>query len=194
MFRPWMAHACALALSLPAAVCVQAFREPDRVAPEQPPANPRPLAPLIAKALSSPQASTLQLSRDEINAHLALTLPPQKTDSDLWALQRVGIRLEPAKCEVLTRQLWRGHRLHLGALYSVSLKGGKLRLSLISGHVGRLKLPARWMRWFETPFLKMLPALRREHVLLDRLDDLKLTADRATLYVRISAGPSSSPP
>jgi hypothetical protein len=192
-FRVWWVYALALGLSLPLALAIQALRQPDRLPPEIPGAIQRPLAPLFAKALTSPQASTLTLSVDEINAHLAQALPPEQRGSEPWALQRLGVRLESSRCEVLTQQLWRGHSIHLGATYAVSLKGGKFRMQLLSGHVGRLALSASTMRWFERPLLRVVPLLRRERVLLDRLDDLKLTPERATLYVRLSAGASSTP-
>lgn len=183
----------ALGLSLPLAIGIQAFREPDRPTPETSPGTTRPLSPILAKALTSAQASTLQLSVEELNAHLAQALPLERQGTGSWSLLRMGIRLESGRCEVLTLQRWHGLPIHLGAAYAVFLKGGKFRMQLLSGHVGRIQLSARWMRWFEKPFLQMLPSLRRERVLLDRLDDLKLTPERATLYVRISAGASSSP-
>lgn len=176
------------------AVGIQIFRVPDRTPPPEPPQVRRPLTSVFAKALTSAQASTLELTIDEVNAHLRQALLAQKSGDGGLSLQHIGVRLEPGKCEILTVQKWHGWNLHLGATYSVSLKGGKLKMQLLAGNLGRLRLSARWMRLFENPFTRMLSPLRRERVLVDRLDDIKLDPAKLTLYVRISAGASNPAP
>ena len=176
----------AVLLAFPLALVIQTLRVPDHVVPSAPPQNQRPLTPVFATALSSPQASTLELSLAEVNAHLGQAFVPAKSPVGNWTLQRAGIRLEPGKCEVLTLQKWQGWDVHLNATYAVSLKGGKLRLSLISGSLGRLRLGPFWMTRLEQPLVHLVPFLRRERVLFDRLLDLKVDPERLVLSVRIT--------
>ncbi len=184
----WTLPALGLAvlLAFPLALLIQALRVPDRAVAATPPQNQRPLGPLFATALASPQASTLELWLPEINAHLAQVLQPAKAAAGNWNLQRAGVRLEPGKCEVLTLQKWQGWDVYLNATYAISLKGGKLRLTLLSGSLGRLQLSPFWMARLEQPLTHLVPFLRRERVLFDRLLDLKVDSERMVLSVRIT--------
>lgn len=175
------------------ALLIQALREPDHLAPTAPPSGQRPFAPLVAAALSSPQASALELSLAEVQAHLSQALLPARNASGPWSLQRVGLRLAPGRCEVLTLQQWRGWNVHLNVTYQVSLAGGKLRLQPLAGHLGRLALGPFWLARFEKPLERLVPFLRKERVLMDRLSELKIEPDRLVLRVRVSAGASTEP-
>lgn len=170
------------------ALAIQAQRVPDRAALPPPPQAPRPLTSLWVAALSSPQPSTVEFTLPELNFYLSQALLPSKPTSKNANLQRVSVELEPGRCHVRTLQKWRGRDLFLNATYLVAIHSGKIRFQLVSGSVGRLQLSAFWMSYLEQPFLQMLPALRRERVLLDRLSDFQLAPDRVVLRVRASGG------
>ena len=183
----WVFGAAAI-LGLPVAVLVQALRVPDHAVPTAPPKEQRALTPLMVTAISSPQASSLDFNAAELNAHLAQALVPPRGPAGDWTLQRIGVRLEPGKCEVLTLQKWGSWDIHLNVTYSVALKGNKTRLTPISGNLGRLSLGPFWIERFERPLLHLLPPLRKEIVLFNRLKDLRIEPDRVVLSVSVTAG------
>jgi len=189
------AFGSAVLLGIPLAIVIQALRVPDRFVPTAPPKDQRALLPLVISAISSPQASNLELTSAEVNAHIAQALLPPRASAGDWTLQRVAVRFEPSKCEVLTLQKWQGWDVYLNATYAVTLKNGKTRLTPISGNLGRLSLGPFWMEQFERPFLHLLPPLRKERVLFDRLKDLRIEPERLVLSVSVTAGmPDSSKP
>ncbi len=170
------------------ALGIQFARAPDEVPAVVSVVKPRVLGPLIAGSLASPQATMLELSLDEINAHLAQVLQPSvKKDSGLM-FQSANLRLEPERCHWRTVYRWRGFDLHLRVTYSVLLQGGKLQVRSFSSMLGRVPLGMFWTRKLEDEVLrKLLPALRKEQVLLNRLETLRLENGRALLKVRASA-------
>jgi hypothetical protein len=169
------------------ALLIQAHRVPDRYA-LPPPQVQRPLTPLWVAALSSPQPSTVEFTLPELNFYLSQALLAPRPTSKNSSLQRVSVELEPGRCHVRTLHQWRGRDLFLNATYQVAMKSGKIRFQLVSGSLGRLELSAFWMSRLEQSFLQMLPALRRERVLFDRLSDFQISAERVVLRVRASGG------
>lgn len=161
-------------------------------APEVPQAavsvvKPRALGPLIAGSIATPQPTTLEFSLDEINTHLAQVLPPGPKKDGSWAFERAALRLEPEKAILQTVYRWHGLQLHLQVSYAVSLQGGKLQVRPFSASFGRVALGMYWIRKAEENVLhKLLPSLKKEQVLLNRLETLRVEPGRVLLKVRAS--------
>ena len=98
------------------------------------------------------------------------------------------LRLEPGGCKVLTTYQWRGRELHLRIHYSVQIQGGRLQLRADSGSLGRVNLGPYWIKHLQSPLLKLLPLLKRETVLLNRLENIRLEPAGAFLKIRASTG------
>ncbi|RFC46405.1 MAG: hypothetical protein DVB28_000059 [Verrucomicrobia bacterium] len=160
--------------------------------PEVPPSavsvvKPRTLGPLIAGSIANPQPTTLEFSLDEINTHLAQVLPPVAKKDGSWAFHTASLRLEPEKATLQTVYRWHGFQLHLHVSYAVSLQGGKLQLRPFSASCGRVVLGMYWIRKAEENILrKLLPSLKKEQVLLNRLETLRVEPGRVLMKVRAS--------
>jgi hypothetical protein len=174
------------------ALLVQLSRAPNEEPAPAATVKPRALAPFIAGLLANPRASEFECSLDEINVHLSQLLPPARKSATGASFVRLTLRLESGACKVLATYLWRGRewQVHLG--YDVQLQGGRLQLHPNSASVGRVRLGPYWTKHLQAPLLKLLPLLRKETVLCNRLEHLRLEPARAVLKVRASA-PSLSP-
>lgn len=182
----------ALLLAPLLALLVQLSRVPDEEPAPAATVRPRALAPFIAGLLATPRASEFDCSLDEINVHLAQLLPAARKSSSGPAFQRLDLRLEPGGCNVLATYLWRGREWHLRVHYAVQIQGGRLHLQPESGSLGRVKLGPYWAKHLQAPLLKLLPQLKREAVLLNRLESIRLEPARVFLKVRAST-PSLTP-
>ena len=181
----------ALVLSPILALCVQLVRAPEIVPAAVSVVRPRALAPLLAGALANPQASAFEFSLDEINTHLAQVLLPKK-EGPGWSFQRLALRLEAERCRVQTVYRWRGLDLHLHVNYGVSLQSGKFQARALSASLGRVSLGPYWTRKLEEDVLrKLLPQLRKEQVLLNRLEAIRVEPGRVILKVKASTPVSS---
>jgi hypothetical protein len=175
------------------ALGIQLAREPDDIPSVVSLVKPRPLNTLITGSLANPQPTLLEFSLEEINSHLAQVLPPAAKKDGGWAFQSASLRFEQDRAHLKTVYLWHGLNLHLRVSYLVSLQGGKLQLHPYTGSFGRIQLGLFWIQKLETEVLrKLLPALKKEHVLLNRLEALRLESGRVLLKVRASSPSSGS--
>lgn len=189
-FQRWLIGGLLLAPLL--ALGVQLVREPDPVPEMASTVKPRVIAPLVAGALANPQPTALEFSLEEVNNHLAQVLPAGKKNDTGFVFSRARFRFESEKCHVLTVYRWRGLDLHLEVSYSVGLQSGKLQAKAFSARLGRVRLGAFWIKKIEEgPFRKLQAALRKEHILLQRADALRLEPGRILMKVRAS-GPASN--
>jgi hypothetical protein len=182
----------ALLLAPLLALSIQLSRPPDEEPIPGATVMPRALAPFIAGLLATPKASEFECSLDEINVHLAQLLPAARKNSSAPALQRLLLRLEPGGCKAVAVYRWRGRDWHVRLRYGVQIQGGRLQLQPASGTLGRVHLGPYWVKHLQSPLLKVLPQLKREAVLLNRLESIRLEPARAFLKVRPST-PSLTP-
>jgi len=184
-FQRWLIGGLVLAPLL--ALGIQLVREPDPTPEVVSNVKPRVIAPLVAGALANPQPTSLEFSLEEVNNHLAQVLQPGKKNDTSFVFGRAGVRFESEKCHVLTVYRWRGLDLHLNVSYSVGLQAGKLQAKSFSASLGRVRLGAFWIKKIEEgPFKKLQAALRREHILLQRAEALRLEPGRVLMKVRAS--------
>ncbi len=174
------------------ALAVQLSRVPNEDPAPAATVRPRALAPFIAGLLATPRASEFECSLDEINLHLSQLLPAGRKNPSGIDFQRMTLRLEPGGCRVLATYLWRGREWHVRLHYNVQVQGGRLQLQADSGSLGRVKLGPYWIKYLQPPLLKLLPLLKKETVLLNRLENIRLEPARAFLRVRAST-PSLAP-
>ena len=181
----------ALLLAPLLALGIQLARTPDEVPAVESLVKPRTLGSLIAGSLANPQPTALEFTLEEINAHLAQVLPPTVKKEGSWSFQNLSLRLESERAHLRTIYRWHGVDLHLRVSYMVSLQGGKLQVRPFNATFGRVQLGVYWTRKIQENFLsKLLPALKKEQVLMNRLETLRLEPGRALLKVRASAAPS----
>lgn len=171
---------------------IQLSRAPDEKPLPVSAVKPRALGPFIAGLLASPKASDFECSLDEINVHLSQVLPPARKAKEGPAFQNLVLRLETGGCTVSAAYLWRGREWRLRLHYTVQIQGGRLRLQADFGSLGRVHLGPYWIKRMEAPLLKLLPHLRKEVVLLNRLENIRLEPTRVLLKVRASV-PSPAP-
>lgn len=169
------------------ALLVQLSRVPNEEPAPAATVKPRALAPFIAGLLATPKPSEFDCSLDEINVHLSQLLPPARKNASGVSFQRLALRLEPGACNVLATYHWREREWHVRLGYTVQLQGGRLQLQPNSARVGRVHLGPYWTRHLQAPLLKLLPLLKKETVLLNRLESLRLERARVVLKVRASA-------
>jgi hypothetical protein len=170
------------------ALLVQLSRVPNEEPAPAATVKPRALSPFIAGLLATPKASDFECSLDEINLHLAQVLPAGRKNPSGLAFQRLMLRLEPGGCRVLAAYHWRGRELHLRIHYRVQIQGGRLQLQADSASLGRVNLGPYWIKYLQAPLLKLLPLLKREAVLLNRLENLRLEPGGVFLKIRASTG------
>lgn len=170
------------------ALCIQLAREPEDVPQAVSLVKPRPLSTLITGSLANPQPTTLEFSLEEINNHLAQVLPPSQKKDGSWSFQNASLRLEPERAHLKTVYLWHGLNLHLRVSYMVSLQSGRLQLRPYTGSFGRVPIGLFWIQKMETAVLrKLLPSVKKEQILLSRLETLRLESGRMLMKVRASA-------
>jgi hypothetical protein len=174
------------------ALTVQLSRVPNEDPAPAATVRPRALAPFIAGLLATPKASEFECSLDEINVHLSQLLPAVRKSPSGIDFQRLTLRLEPGGCRVLATYLWRGLEWHVRLHYIVQIQGGRIQLQADSGSLGRVKLGPYWIKHLQPPLVKLLPLLKKETVLLNRVESLRLEPSRAFLKVRAST-PSLTP-
>lgn len=178
----------ALVLAPLLATAIQLARAPDAPPAAVSVVKPRTLGPLISGSIATPQPTTLEFSLDEINTHLGQVLPPAPKKDGTWAFEKASLRLEPEKAILQTVYRWHGLALHLHVSYAVSLQTGKLQLRPFSASFGRVSLGMYWIRKMEESVLrKLLSSLKKEQVLLNRLEALRVEPGRVFLKVRASA-------
>jgi len=169
------------------ALGIQLARTPDEVPAVVSLVKPRTLGSLIAGSIANPQPTSLEFSLEEINAHLAQVLPPIVKKDGSWSFQNFSLRLEAERAHLRTIYRWHGVDLHLRVSYMVSLQGGKFQARPFQASFGRVNLGMYWTRKIQENCLSnLLPALKKEYVLLNRLETLRLEPGRALLKVRAS--------
>jgi hypothetical protein len=169
------------------AFLIQLSRVPNEEPAPPATVKPRALAPFIAGLLATPKPSEFECSLDEINVHLSQLLPPARKSASGVSFQSLTLRLAPGTCNVLATYYWREREWHVRLGYNVQLQGGKLQLQPTSVGVGRVHLGPYWTKHLQAPLLKLLPLLKKETVLLNRLESLRLEPARAVLKVRATA-------
>lgn len=177
------------------AYVIQLLRVPDEIPAPESQIRARVLSPLIAGAIASPQAIGLEFGLEEINTHLGQTLQSVRRGNPAFPFQQVMLRMEPERCQVLAVYRYKewnlDRHLHLRMTYSVAIQDGKLKVRLFSAQLGRVRLGAFGMHKLEEVWLrKLLLPFKREIILLNRLETLRLEPGRAILKVRPSS-PSS---
>jgi hypothetical protein len=170
------------------ALLVQLSRVPNEEPAPVATVKPRALSPFIAGLLATPKASEFEFSLDEINLHLTQVLPAGRKSPSGLTFQNLMLRLDPSGCKVLATYHWRGRELHLRIHYSVQIQGGRLQLHADSGSLGRVNLGPYWIKYLQAPLLKLLPLLKRETVLLHRLENIRIEPARVFLKIRASTG------
>jgi hypothetical protein len=170
------------------ALLVQLSRVPNEEPAPVATVKPRALSPFIAGLLATPKASEFECSLDEINLHLAQVLPAGRKNPSGLTFQNLMLRLEPGGCKALATYQWRGRELHLRIHYSVQVQGGRLQLHADSGSLGRVNLGTYWIKHLQAPLLKLLPQLKRETVLLNRLENIRIEPAGVFLKIRASTG------
>jgi hypothetical protein len=184
-FQRWLIGGLLLAPLL--ALGIQLVREPDPLPEVASNVKPRVIAPLIAGSLANPQPTTLEFSLEEVNNHLAQVLQAGKKSDTDFVFGRAGVRFESEKCHFLSVYRWRGLDLHLNVSYSVGLQSGRVHVKPFSASLGRVRLGAFWIKKIEEgPFKKLQAALRKELVLLQRVEALRLEPSRVLMKVRAS--------
>ena len=156
----------------------------------------RILSPLIAGAIASPQAIGLEFSSDEINEHVGQTLQSVRKGNPTFPFQKVRVRMEPERCHVLAVyrvNIWNTNvDFHFRMTYFVAVQDGKLRTRPFSAQLGRINLGAYGIRKVEDEWLRrLLVPFKRELILLNRLENLRLEPTRAILKVRPSSSTGS---
>lgn len=189
-FQRWLIAGLILAPLL--ALGIQLVREPAPF-PEVPTnVKPRVIAPLVAGALANPQPTSLEFSLDEVNTHLAQVLQSGKKTDTGFVFRQASVRFESEKCHISTVYQWKGIDLHLRVSYSVGLQAGRLQSRAFSASLGRVRLGAFWIKKIEEgPFKKLHAVLRREQILLQRLESLRLEPSRVLMKVRASVPAAS---
>jgi hypothetical protein len=182
----------ALLLAPLLALLIQFSRVPDEFPAPAATVRPRALAPFIAGLLANPKASDFDCSLDEINVHLAQVLPLLRKNPSGVTLQGLELRLEPGAITALSTCLWRNREWHVRIRYHVAVEAGRLQVRADSGSLGRFHIGPRWTGFLQTPLVKLLPLLKKETVLLNRLESLRLEPNRAVLKVRASVTTPSS--
>ena len=175
------------------ALLVQLSRVPNDQPVPPATVKPRALAPFIAGLLATPKPSEFECSLDEINVHLSQLLPPARKSAPGVSFQRLTLRLEPGGCQVLAVYQWRGREWHVRLHYSVQVQGGRLQLHADYGSLGRVKFGPSWTKPLQAPLLRLLPLLKKETVLLNRLEHIRLEPARAFFKVRASSSSTASP-
>lgn len=170
------------------ALLVQFLRVPDEEPAVVGSVRPRALSPFIAGLLANPKGSEFEFSPDEVNMHLGQLLPSLRKNASSTAIQRLELRLEPGGCTVATTYRWKGADWHVRLHYKVSIEAGRLHIKTEAGSLGRVALGPRWTNLLQAPLLKLLPLLKKESILLNRLEHIRLEPNRVLLKVR----PSSS--
>jgi len=165
---------------------VQFSRRPDEKPAQSGSVRPRALSPFIAGLLANPKASEFECSLDEINLHLAQLLPLVRPPSTGTTFRNLEVRLDPDGCTIATTYRWRGRDWHVRIHYKISTEAGRLRLRPESGSLGRVNLSTRWAKLLQSPLLRLLPLLKKETVLLSRLENIRLEPNRIFLKVRAS--------
>jgi hypothetical protein len=184
-FQRWLIGGLVLAPLL--ALGIQLVREPDPAPEVVSNVKPRVIAPLVAGALANPQPTSLKFSLEEVNNHLAQVLQPGKRNDTGFVFSRAAVRFESEKCHVLTVYRWRGLDLHLNVSYSAGMQSGKLQAKAFSASLGRVRLGAFWIKKIEEgPFKKLQAALRKEYILLQRVDALRLEPGHVQMRVKAS--------
>ena len=167
---------------------IQLVRAPEEVPQVVSVVKPRVIAPLIVGSLANPQGTTLEFSLEEINAHLLQILPATSKKASGWVFQRATMRFESERCHFQTLYHWRGFELHLRVTYSVTLQSGRLQIRPFSASLGRVPLGMFWIKKLEGDVLrKLLPLMKKEQVLLSRLETLRIEPGRVLLKVRSSS-------
>jgi len=180
----------ALVLAPLLALAIQLARAPDAPPAAVSLVKPRTLGPLVSGSIATPQPTTLEFSLEEINTHLGQVLPPAPKKDGTWAFEKASLRLEPEKAILQTVYRWHGLTLHLHVSYAVNLQAGKLQLRPFTASFGRVNLGMYWIRKIEENVLrKLLPSLKKEQVLLNRLEALRIEPSRVFLKVRASISP-----
>jgi hypothetical protein len=174
------------------AVLIQLARAPDEEPLPETTVRPRALAPFIAGLLANTQSSNFECSLEEINLHLSHVLPAGRKVADGLLFQRLTLRLEPGGCTAHAAYQWRGREWQSRIHYEVQVQGGRLRLRADSASLGRIHLGTFSIQNLEAPLLKLLPHLKRETVLLNRLESIRIEKDRVSLKLRPST-PLASP-
>lgn len=182
----------ALLLAPLLALVIQLARPP--VEPALPVGNlkARALGPFIAGLLATPQASQFECSLEEVNQHLGQLLQPVRKPSGALAFQRLFLRLEPELCHVRAVYQWRGREWHVRVTYSLQVHEGRLKIKAIAGSLGRMELGQFWLAQLQAPLARLLPALKREVVLVNRMEMLRLEPNRIVFKVRASSGAPSA--
>jgi hypothetical protein len=170
------------------ALLVQFLRVPDEEPAPVGSVRPRVLSPFIAGLLANPKASEFEFSLDEVNLHLGQLLASLRKNPSANTIQSLELRLEQGGCTVATTYRWRGADWHARLHYKVSIESGRLHIKAETGSLGRVPLGARWTNLLQSPLLKLLPLLKKETILLNRLEHIRLEPNRVLLKVR----PSSS--
>jgi hypothetical protein len=169
------------------ALLIQLARVPDGAPAPVATIKPRALSPFIAGLLANPRAAEFECSLDEINVHLAQLLTQVRRHAAGVSLRQLELRLEPGGCTVLATHLWRGRQWHTRVHYQVLMESGRLQWKPDSGSLGRVHLGARWTKHLQAPLLKLQPLLKKETVLLSRLESLRMESNRLSLKVRPSS-------
>lgn len=173
----------ALPVALGWALVIQAVRPPDGGFPAVG-AGVRPLRTRISEALLKPQASVVECSVEEVNAHLAAVLPSRFLGGRGVVLLRAAVHVNGEKGEwVSEHEVW-GRRVMLRIQARVWLAGGRIQVQRERVSLGRLDLgqwaEARLEEWLE----RVWPLLRKELALLHRLEDFRAEGGRIVMKVR----------
>lgn len=169
------------------ALLIQLSRVPDEDPAPVAAVKPRSLPPFIGGLLANPKASEFECSLDELNVHLAQLLPAIRKSPSGMKLRQLELRLEPGGCTVMATFLWRGREWHTRLHYQVLIESGRLKMKADSGSLGRVHLGARWVKFLQVPLLQLLPLLKKETVLVNRLENLRIEPNRLFLRVRASS-------
>ncbi len=186
----------ALLLAPTLAFIIQAIRPPEEPPLVESQIRSRTLAPLIAGAIASPQAIGLEFSADEINEHVGQTLQTARRGNPRFSFQKVRLRMEPERCHLMAvyrMNIWSTNvDFHFRMTYFVAVQDGKLRTRPFSAQLGRVNLGAFGIRKIEEEWLRqLLVPFKRELILLNRLENLRLEPTRAILKVRPSSSTGS---
>lgn len=173
----------ALPVALVCAFILQALRVPEGGTPAVG-VGQRPLGPRISEALLKPQASVVECSVEEVNAHLAGVVPPRWLGGRGVVLLRAAVRIEGERGEWISEhEVW-GRRLLLRIRARVWVAGGRIQIQREGLSVGRLDLGvwavARMEGWLE----RVWPLLKKEWALLHRLEGFRAEGGRIVLKVR----------
>ena len=151
----------------------------------------RTLGPYISGILATPGATEFECTVEEINAHLAQTLLNARKSTAARAVTGFKIKLASDQIHIHTSYLWKNHAFQLRASYRFDLKGGRLVWEPVSGQCGKVLLSKRWVNNLEGPMRKFLPFLKKERLLLGRVDQLRI--DRSRVLFKFRAASPASP-